>query len=103
MSRKSTSLMTPTEARERWPEEFYDADTFGGMQRDIIIRAWELAEELAAKIAGTPAERLAEEVIEGFLAKVAADQERIDELQEEGLREAFQHIMGYELPEVSDE
>lgn len=93
-----SELMTPAEALARWPEDIYPPDTLGGMQRNLIVRAWELVDELKEQAEGTPSENVAAQVAESFLAELADGQQRIDELQDAGLRRAFRELMGYDLP-----
>lgn len=88
--------MTPDVALLRWPEADYPSDSLGGMQRDIVVKFWTLAEEAADQSNNHPF------VLDWLAASardLAAGIDRIDELQEQGLRTAFASIMGYELPE----
>lgn len=79
-------LMSAEDAIERWPFEFYDDDTAGGMQRRIILEFWEMAENLPPDAA---------EALGGLLA---IEQSRLDAMIQEGTRAAFRHVMGYDLP-----
>jgi hypothetical protein len=93
-----SGLMTTAEALEEWPVGEFDDDTLGGMRREIILSFWQSAEEIRQKTQGTAVEGLAERWLSAVEARLVAGDERLDELQEEGLRTAFAHVMGYELP-----
>jgi len=89
-------LLSPQQAEERWPVGLYPPDTLGGMQRDIVLRFWELAKEAAGTSDPHP---LVVAWLAGQEVELARGMEHIEEIQESGLREAFRNLMGYELPE----
>jgi len=88
-------MLSKAEALERWPVDLYPPDTLGGMQRDIVLRFWELAKEAAGTPDGHP---LVVAWLAGQSVELAREMEHIEEMQESGLREAFRNLMGYELP-----
>lgn len=92
-------LITPQEAEARWPTADYPPDTLGGIRRENVRRFWQLAEEIAASVGGTPAENEVLDMLSAAAVEIAEHHDRIDELQEIGLRQAFSHIMGYDLPD----
>lgn len=91
------TLPTPDEVRQRWPIDDYPPDTLGGIRRDIILEAHELIEELRRRLSDHP--EVAEALISGFVTDLLDDEQRIDELQAQGLRTGFRQLMGYDIPE----
>lgn len=94
------SLMTPDQARARWPEDDYPTDSLGGHRREVILKAWQLIDELRQEVEGTKAQEVAEVAITSFVDDLTEQHQRIDQLQAESLSVAFREVMGYDLPGV---